>query len=144
MITREQLIAAAMQARHRAHAPYSKFHVGAALATEAGTIITGCNVESASYGLTLCAERVALAKAVSEGQRPCGRIAVVADTPTPTPPCGACRQLIWELAGNVEVILANLEGQTVIFTMQELLPHAFAAEFLTMSHNPDASPGRRS
>lgn len=136
MTPREALIQAASLARQRAHAPYSRFQVGAAVETEAETIVAGCNVESASYGLTLCAERVALSKAISEGHRPRKRIAIVTDTKTPTPPCGACRQLIWELAGNVEVILANLQGQTLTYTMQELLPYAFGADFLADPQNP--------
>lgn len=130
MTPSDPLLAAALQARDFAHAPYSGFRVGAALETDDGTIITGCNVESASYGLTICAERVALTKAISEGIRTFRRLAVAADTETLTPPCGACRQLIWELAGNVPVLLGNPTGATATYNMRELLPHAFGAEFL--------------
>ncbi len=111
--------------RLRAHAPYSHFLVGAALLAEDGRIITGCNVENASYGLTICAERCALFKGVSEGCKGYRCVAVVADSPTPTPPCGACRQLLWELAGDVEVILADLTAETACFRMSQLLPFPF-------------------
>lgn len=130
MTTPHPLLVAATQARELAFAPYSKFKVGAALEATDGTVVTGCNVESASYGLTICAERVALVKAVSEGIARFRRIAVVADTPSPTPPCGACRQLIWELAGDVEVLLGNLDGATASYNMRDLLPLAFDGKFL--------------
>src|SRR4051794_14142618 len=93
---------AAVQARLNAHAPFSKFLVGAALEDESGTIHTGCDIENATYGLTLCAERVAIFKAMSEGVRRFTRIAIAADTGTLTPPCGACRQILWEFAGDIE------------------------------------------
>jgi cytidine deaminase len=125
-----ELIEAARAARLRAHAPFSRFLVGAALETEDGRIITGCNCESASYGLTVCAERVAVFKAHSEGIRTARRIAVVADTVEPTPPCGACRQWLWEFGGDMEVILANLEGEKGRFRLKELLPLAFDARLL--------------
>lgn len=130
-MTPDPLIVAATKSRKRAFAPYSHFQVGAALETTDGTVVTGCNVESASYGLTLCAERVAVGKGVSEGYRCFRRVAVVTDTPTPTPPCGACRQLLWEFAPDAEVILANLTGTVLRFTMRELLPHAFDAKQLS-------------
>ncbi|HJZ58719.1 MAG TPA: cytidine deaminase [Gemmataceae bacterium] len=130
MSTIDPLIAAAAAARERAFAPFSHFLVGAALETEDGTIVTGCNVESASYGLTTCAERVAVFKGVSEGLRCFKRVAVVTDTDTPTPPCGACRQVLWEFAPDAEVILANLTGTVRKFTMRELLPEAFDARQL--------------
>jgi cytidine deaminase len=126
----QSLIAAARAARERAHAPFSRFLVGAALECADGTVITGCNCESASYGLTMCAERVAIFKALSEGVKSCKRIAVVADTPTPTPPCGACRQWIWEFGGDVEVVLANLEGEKARHRMKDLLPYPFDAQLL--------------
>src|SRR6478736_760840 len=107
----QRLIDAGRAVRLQAHAPFSKFLVGAALETADGRIITGCNCESASYGLTICAERVAVVKAHSEGIRTAKRIAIVADTTEPTPPCGACRQWLWEFGGDMEVILANLEGE---------------------------------
>ena len=125
------LLEAALQAREHAHAPYSKFRVGAALASEDGTVYTGCNIENASYGLTMCAERVALFKALSEGARRFRRIAVAADTDTLTPPCGPCRQLLWEFCRDAEVVLVNLNNRTEQFTMRDLLPRAFDDSFLS-------------
>ena len=129
-MTADPLVAAAAIAREKAYAPYSRFRVGAALETENGTIIFGCNVESASYGLTLCAERTALVKGVSEGFRRFVRVAVVTDADAPTPPCGACRQLLWEFAPDAVVLLANLKGQVVRYTVRDLLPAAFDARQL--------------
>jgi cytidine deaminase len=129
----QALIATARDARLRAVAPFSGFKVGAALETEDGTVITGCNIENASYGLTMCAERVAVFKAVSEGHRRFRRIAVVADTPAPTPPCGACRQILWEHTGDIEVVLANLERQTGQYRLKALLPLPFDAAVLSSS-----------
>jgi cytidine deaminase len=126
------LIAAAQSARQRAYAPYSKFLVGAAVETADGAIVTGSNCESASYGLTMCAERVAVFKALSEGIRGGVRICVVADTPEPTPPCGACRQWLWEFGGDLEVILANLQGEKARYRLRDLLPHPFDARALGM------------
>jgi cytidine deaminase len=126
----DALVAAATLARTRAHARYSGFKVGAALETSAGDVITGCNVENATYGLTLCAERVALVKALSEGHGVFTRIVVVADTENPTPPCGSCRQLLWEYCGDIEVILANLERTTATLRLSELLPLPFDARLL--------------
>jgi cytidine deaminase len=127
---RGRLLEAARAARQQAHAPFSRFLVGAALETADGQVITGCNVESATYGLTVCAERVAAFKAVSEGRRRFVRIAVVADTDEPTPPCGACRQVLWELCGDVEVILGNLREEKGVYQLGELLPHPFDARLL--------------
>jgi len=124
------LIAAAKQARENAHAPFSNFRVGAALRAKSGRIFTGCNVENATLGLTCCAERVAIFKAVSEGERGFEAIAVAADTDTLTPPCGACRQIIWEFCGDVPVILTNLEGKVEQQTAGKLLPHPFDSSFL--------------
>ena len=126
-MTADPLVAAAAIARSRAFAPYSKFHVGAALETADGAIVMGCNVESASYGLTMCAERTAIFKGVSEGLRRFVKVAVVTDTDAPTPPCGACRQLLWEFAPDAVVLLANLKGDVLKFTVRELLPAAFDA-----------------
>ena len=120
-----ELLEAALSVRHHAHAPYSHFQVGAALETDDGRIITGCNVENATYGLTVCAERVAIFKAISDGHRRFVRVAVVADTEDPTPPCGACRQLLWEFGGDLEVVLGNLQGEKARYRMKELLPHPF-------------------
>jgi cytidine deaminase len=121
----DPLVDAARRARDRAIAPYSGFKVGAALMTSAGRIVEGCNIENASYGLTTCAERVALLKALSEGERRFVRIAVVADTEAPTPPCGPCRQLLWEYCGDIPVVMANLERVTATHAMSELLPLPF-------------------
>ena len=128
--TERELIDAATDVRERAFAPYSNFKVGAAVETENGDIYTGCNVESASYGLTVCAERVAIWKGISRGVTKFGRIAVVVDTEELTPPCGVCRQIIWEFCGDVPVILANLHGKTETIQMGELLPRAFDSKFL--------------
>jgi cytidine deaminase len=124
------LIVAARHAREHAHAAYSRFKVGAALETTDGTIITGCNVENATYGLTICAERVAMFKAISEGHRAFRRVVVVADTVAPTPPCGACRQILWEFGGDLEVILANLERETGRYRLSALLPLPFDGRLL--------------
>jgi len=119
------LIAAARKAREFAHAEYSHFKVGAALETADGIVITGCNIENATYGLTVCAERVAMFKALSEGHRQFRRIAIVADTANPTPPCGACRQILWEFAGDLDVILANLTQEAGRHRLRDLLPLPF-------------------
>ena len=120
-----RLIDAARRARDHAVAPFSRFKVGAALETGDGTIVTGCNVENATYGLTVCAERVAMFKALSEGHRAFVAIAVVADTEAPTPPCGACRQIIWEFCGDIPVVLANLKGKVEVLRMSQLFPKPF-------------------
>jgi cytidine deaminase len=122
---KDLLIEAAKQARENAHAPYSNFRVGAALRSASGRIFGGCNVENATYGLTMCAERVAIFKAVSEGERGFSAIAVVTDTEVLTPPCGACRQLIWEFCGDIPVSLANLKGKIEVIQMRELFPRPF-------------------
>jgi cytidine deaminase len=124
------LIAAAVDARLRAHARYSNFLVGAALETADGAIVTGCNIENATYGLTLCAERVALVKALSDGYVVFTRIAVVADTESPTPPCGACRQLLWEYCGDIDVVIANLSGAASRLRLSDLLPRPFDGRLL--------------
>lgn len=130
-VSNTDLIAAAAEARERAHVPFSHFQVGAALETVTGEIIKGCNIENASYGLTLCAERIAIFKAVSDGQRKFSALAVVVDTDELTPPCGACRQIIWEFCGDIPVTMANLKGRVETMRMSELLPKAFDAGFLT-------------
>jgi cytidine deaminase len=127
----DRLIAAARVAREHAVAPYSHFKVGAALLSAGGTIYTGCNVENASYGLTMCAERVALFKALSEGERVFRLIAVVADTAEPTPPCGPCRQLLWEFCGDIPVIMATPDRVAATHQMRELLPLPFDGRLLT-------------
>jgi cytidine deaminase len=124
------LIAAARRAREHADAAYSHFKVGAALETVDGTVVTGCNIENATYGLTICAERVAMYKALSEGHRVFTRIAIVADTEAPTPPCGACRQILWEFGGNLEILLANLTSEKGTHSLKNLLPLPFDARLL--------------
>ena len=124
------LIKAARQARRHAHAAFSTFKVGAALETADGTVVTGCNIENATYGLTMCAERVAMFKALSEGHRRFRRIAIVADTVAPTPPCGACRQILWEFGGDLEIMLANLRRETGRHQLSALLPIPFDARLL--------------
>lgn len=126
----DPLLEAALGAREHAHAQFSHFKVGAALEDDAGRVYTGCNVENATYGLTVCAERVAVLKAISEGARRFTRVAVAADTGTLTPPCGACRQILWEFCGDIEVILFNLEGKTESFRLKDLFPRPFDAGFL--------------
>ena len=125
-----ELLEAALDARQHAHAPYSHFLVGAALEDAEGRIHTGCNIENATYGLTLCAERVAVFKAMSEGVRKFRRIAGAADTETLTPPCGACRQILWEFCGDIEITLVNPRGQSETLRMKDLFPRAFDASFL--------------
>lgn len=126
----DALVLAALGARENAHAPFSKFKVGAAVQDESGRIFTGCNVENATYGLSVCAERVAIFKAISEGARKFTRVAVVADTERLTPPCGACRQILWEFCGDVELVMANLQGQSETVRLGSLFPRAFDASFL--------------
>jgi cytidine deaminase len=126
----EQLIEAATAARALSVAPFSNFKVGAALQTKAGKVFTGCNIESASYGLTVCAERVAIWKALSEGERDFTDLVVVADTEKLTPPCGTCRQIIWEFAKHAKIVLVNLRGQREEVSIKDLLPRAFDARFL--------------
>ena len=125
-----RLVDAARRAREHAVATFSNFKVGAALETADGTIVSGCNVENATYGLTVCAERVAMFKALSEGHRAFVRIAIVADTEAPTPPCGACRQILWEFGGNLEVELANLRESKGTHQLKTLLPLPFDARLL--------------
>jgi len=130
MPDKDRLVAAARAARENAVAGFSGFKVGAALETADGTIITGCNVENATYGLTVCAERIAMFKALSEGHRTFTSVAVVADTADPTPPCGACRQILWEFGGDLDVFLANLTEHKGTFRMKDLLPLPFDARLL--------------
>jgi len=130
MADRDRLVDAARKARENAVAGFSGFKVGAALETADGTIVTGCNVENATYGLTVCAERIAMFKALSEGHREFTRVAVVANTAEPTPPCGACRQILWEFGGDLEVVLANLTEHKGTYRMKDLLPLPFDARLL--------------
>ena len=130
----QELIEIAKTARLHSIAPFSNFLVGAAVRTAAGKVYTGCNVESASYGLTVCGERVAIWKALSEGERDFVELAIVADTESLTPPCGTCRQIIWEFAKHAKIVLANLEGEIQECSIKELLPRAFDARFLSNAH----------
>jgi cytidine deaminase len=125
-----QIDEAAKAARLQSVAPFSRFMVGAAVRAGSGKIYTGCNIESASYGLTVCAERVAIWKALSEGEREFIELAVVADTESLTPPCGTCRQIIWEFCKNATIKLMNLRGQVEVISIRDLLPRAFDARFL--------------
>lgn len=128
----DPLLLAALAVRQNAFAPYSDFKVGAAVEDNQGRIHTGCNVENATYGLTLCAERIAIFKAISEGARirTFRRIAVAADTGVLTPPCGACRQILWEFCGDIWVHMENLAGRSKTLRMSELLPMPFDARNL--------------
>ena len=126
----DPLLSAALAARENAFAPFSKFKVGAALEDSAGRLHTGCNVENATYGLTVCAERVAVFKAISEGVRQFRRVAVAADTEDLTPPCGACRQILWEFCGDIEIVLVNPRGKTEAYQLKELFPKPFDVSYL--------------
>ena len=124
----KDLMDAAMHARENAYTPYSGFQVGAALLCEDGTLYTGCNIEAASYGNTICAERTALCKAVSDGKRRFSMIAVAALTDDPCTPCGICRQKLMEFAPELVVLCGDIAGGITVFSLQELLPHAFSAK----------------
>jgi cytidine deaminase len=126
----DPLVEAALRARENALATFSHFRVGAALEEEFGRVHTGCNVENATYGLTICAERVAVFKALSEGARLFRRVAVAADTEPLTPPCGACRQVLWEFCGDIEILLANPAGKTETLRLSQLFPRPFDASCL--------------
>jgi cytidine deaminase len=121
----DALVAAARAARENSHAPHSKFRVGAAVRSASGRIFAGCNIESASYSLGVCAERMAVLKAVSEGEHVLKAVAVVTDADVPTPPCGACRQVLWEFCGDVELVLATVKGQVEVYRLSELFPKPF-------------------
>ena len=127
---RSELVRIAAEARHRAYAPFSRFKVGAALRARTGEIVTGCNIENATYGLTVCAERVAVMKAISEGIRGFDAVAVVARSSRPTAPCGPCRQLLWEFCGDIWVHMADVKGKVVSYRLKKLLPLPFDARNL--------------
>ncbi len=129
-MTLKTLIGEARRYREAAWAAQSGFKVGAAVETRGGKVFGGCNIENSTYGLTVCAERVAVWKALSEGETEFRRIVVVADTDTLTPPCGACRQILWEYCGDIEVILANLRNRRTRYMLQDLLPVPFDARVL--------------
>ena len=120
------LVEEATKARLNAVAPFSKFQVGAALETSDGKVFRGCNVENCTYGLTVCAERVALLSALAAGERNFRAIAVVTQSEEPSTPCGPCRQLMWEYCGDIDVTLANLAGQRVEYKLAQLFPHPFS------------------
>ncbi|HOL09636.1 MAG TPA: cytidine deaminase [Bacillota bacterium] len=126
----ERLVAAAISARERAYAPYSNYKVGAALLTKQGKIYTGCNVENASYGASICAERTAVVKAVSEGETEFEAIAIVTDDPSLGSPCGICRQFLAEFGTDIRLIIANLNGAKIERTLKEYLPYAFGPDYL--------------
>ena len=126
----DPLIAAALDARENAHAPYSEFKVGAAIEDNVGRIHTGCNIENATYGLTMCAERVAIFKAISEGSKGFTRVAVAADTDVLTPPCGACRQILWEFCGDIEIVLVNPHDKAETLRLGVLFPRPFDGSFI--------------
>jgi len=126
----QEVIEAALAARERSLAPFSNFLVGAAVRTDTGKIYSGCNIESASYGLTVCAERVAIWKALSEGERNFTNLAVAVDTQSLTPPCGTCRQIIWEYAKHADIVMVNVRGDREAVHIENLLPRAFDARFL--------------
>jgi cytidine deaminase len=126
----QELVKQARQAKKRSFAPYSNFHVGAALLTTGGKIYTGCNVEISTFALTICAERTAIFKAFSEGDRKFKAIAVVGDDPDYTPPCGSCRQVLMDLAGNIDFLMVDGKGQVKVLKMCDLLPHAFGKKNL--------------
>jgi cytidine deaminase len=130
MSEHDSLISAARVARANAHAPYSNFRVGAAVRAKSGRVFTGCNVENSTYGLTMCAERVAIFKAISEGERGFDAIAIVTDTESLTPPCGSCRQIIWEFCGDAEIVLANLKEKVETHRMSTLFPKPFDQSLL--------------
>jgi cytidine deaminase len=129
----DKLIRLALQARFNAHAPFSQFRVGAVVVGSDGRVFSGCNIENSSYGLTICAERVAIFKAVSEGCTELTKLCVVSDSQNLTPPCGACRQIIWEFCGDIPVVLANPKGEHRILRSSDLLPLPFDDESLLPS-----------
>ncbi len=124
------LIAAAQAARRHAYAPYSKFSVGAVAQTRSGRFYAGCNIENASFGLTVCAERVALFKALSEGEREFQAVVIATDAATPTPPCGACRQALWEFCGDIRILSVARQGAVAEWSLAALLPAAFDDDHL--------------
>jgi cytidine deaminase len=126
----QNLVEAAIQAREKAQALYSQFKVGSALLAEGGRVFTGCNLESSSYGLTICAERVALFKALSEGAKKFVRIVVAADTQELTAPCGACRQVMWDFCGDIEIVMTNLSGKSKAVRLSQLFPEPFGRHVL--------------
>jgi cytidine deaminase len=132
----ESLIRAAVEARANSHAPFSKFRVGAAIVAQDGRTFAGCNIENSSFGLTICAERVAIFRAIAEGEREFKAIAIAAGTREFTPPCGACRQVLSDLAGNIDVVMTNSKDQIKIIKLRSLLPFAFTGNNLKNRRKP--------
>jgi cytidine deaminase len=133
---KDKLIKAAIRAKDNAYAPYSKFHVGAALLTSDDEIILGANVENASYSLTMCAERLAVFKGIFEGKKSFKAVAIAGNTDEPLPPCGACRQVLAELCGlELQVIMISKTGETKELKMKELLPYSFESKQLNVDEN---------
>ena len=129
-MTDVEVVAKALEMRGFAYAPYSRFRVGAALECEDGSVYTGCNVENAAYGSSICAERTALVKAVSQGKRRFVRIAVAGDSEDFCWPCGACRQMLREFGTDLQVLVANRDGAFEVHTLSQLLPHSFGPDTL--------------
>jgi len=127
MMTDDELVGLARRAQKNAYAPYSGFRVGAALLAVDGRVFTGVNVENASIGLSVCAERNAIAKAVSEGVRQFARLAIVSDSPEPTMPCGVCRQVIWEFSHEIPIVVESTSGTRVVVSARELFPYPFTS-----------------
>jgi cytidine deaminase len=125
-----ELINKAKNAREHSYSPYSRFKVGAALKTKNGMVFTGCNIENSSYSLSICAEREAIFKAISAGERDLDTIAIVTDSDKLTTPCGACRQVMWEFSKDMTVVVANLKGGKKEFKIKELLAHPFGKDTL--------------
>jgi cytidine deaminase len=130
MMELDSLVEAARRASRNAYVPYSRFQVGAAVLCSSGKVYTGCNIENASYGGTICAERVALTKAISEGERQFERVVVVGPNSSPTSPCGICRQFMAEFGLDVPVTMVGESGESITMTVRELLPDAFTPEAL--------------
>ncbi len=124
------LVSRARAAKRHSHSPYSRFRVGAAVLATSGKVYTGCNIENSSYGLTVCAERTALFKAVSEGEKSFVAMAIASDENSATPPCGACRQVIMDLAGDIDVVLSTSNGSFSVMKTRDLLPHPFGGNNL--------------
>ncbi len=127
----QKLISAARKARQFSYSPFSKFKVGAALITRSGNIYTGCNIEISTFALTICAERTALFKAVSEGEKSFVAIATTSDSSGLTPPCGACRQVLMDLAGDIDIVMTNRRGKKRIVRLRDLFPYPFEAAYFT-------------
>ncbi len=136
----QKLVAAAQKAKRFSYSPFSKFKVGAAVITRSGTIYTGCNIEISSFALTICAERTAIFKAVSEGEKDFVAVAIASGGPALTPPCGACRQVLMDLAGDIDVVMTNHRGKKRVMRLRDLFPHPFGAAIFTKGKNVPRKP----